>query len=78
MKKLLLFLTLVVITAVSCSTVKISSDFDKSAGFSSYKTYAFTEEALNIQLDDLNKNRLLNAIETELAAKGFTKVREQS
>ncbi len=72
MKKvsLLLFITII---AISCSTVKVSSDYDKSAGFASYKTYAFTEESTNLQLDDLNKNRILNAVTTELTAKGFTK-----
>jgi len=73
MKKLF-FLTIVLITAVSCSSVKISSDFDKTAGFSSYKTYTFTENALALQgINDLNRNRLLSAIETELTGKGFTK-----
>ena len=72
MKKLLLPI-LIMIIAASCSTIKVSSDYDKTAGFSAYKTYAFTQEALNIQLDDLNKNRLINAITTELSAKGFTK-----
>jgi hypothetical protein len=72
MKKLL-FLSIILATAVSCSSVKVSSDFDSTANFASYKTYAFTDEALNIQLDDLNKTRLLNAISAELAAKGFTK-----
>jgi hypothetical protein len=72
MKKIL-FLIFAAIVVTSCSSVKISSDFDKTAGFSSYKTYAFTDEAKNIGLDDLNKTRLLNAISTELAAKGFTK-----
>lgn len=72
MKKLL-FLSIILATAVSCSSVKVTSDFDTTANFASYKTYAFTDEALNIQLDDLNKTRLLNAISTELAAKGFTK-----
>ena len=70
MKKLL-FLSIILATAVSCSSVKVTSDFDSTANFASYKTYAFTDEALNIQLDDLNKTRLLNAISTELAAKGL-------
>ena len=71
--KRLLFLTIVVITAISCSTIKISSDFDRTAGFASYKTYSFTEEALTLPINDLNRNRLLKAVETEMAAKGFTK-----
>ena len=61
------------ITVASCSSVKISSDFDRTAGFSTYKTYSYTEEALAIAVNDLNRNRLFNAIDAELAAKGFTK-----
>jgi hypothetical protein len=72
MKKLFLPV-LILIIAASCSTIKVSSDYDKTAGFPAYKTYAFTQEALNIGLDDLNKGRLLKAIETELSLKGFTK-----
>jgi hypothetical protein len=68
------FLLFILIVAASCSSVKISSDFDKSAGFASYKTYAFTNEAKTLTgVNDLNRNRLLTAVETELAAKGFAK-----
>lgn len=70
----LTFLLFIMIVAAACSSVKISSDYDKSADFSSYKTYAFTPEAQKmVGINDLNRNRLLNAIETELAAKGFSK-----
>lgn len=72
MKNLLLLVCLLVIAA-SCSSIKVSSDFDKTAGFASYKTYAFTPEALALPLDDINRNRLVGAVEKELAAKGFTK-----
>lgn len=71
--KNLLFLAFLLIITASCSSIKVSSDFDKTAGFTSYKTYAFTPEALAFPLDDINRNRLLGAIEKELAAKGFTK-----
>lgn len=71
--KNLLILSIILTIAVSCSSIKISSDFDRSAGFASYKTYAFTQEALNLPLDDINKGRVLKAIESELALKGFTK-----
>lgn len=68
------FLLFIMIVAASCSSIKVSSDFDKTAGFASYKTYAFTPEAQKMEgLNDLNRTRLLNAIETELAAKGFSK-----
>jgi hypothetical protein len=72
MKKLF-FLACILVIAASCSSVRVSSDFDKTAGFAAYKTYTFTPEALSMPLDDINRNRLLTAIETELTAKGFTK-----
>jgi hypothetical protein len=62
-----------VLVATSCSTIKISSDFDRTVDFSSYKTYKFTDEALSLEISDLNRNRLLRAVESELTAKGFTK-----
>lgn len=57
----------------SCASVKITSDFDKTAPFSSYKTYAFTPEAMNLGINELNRARLITAIENELSLKGFTK-----
>jgi hypothetical protein len=73
MKKLLL-LMFVGIIGVSCSSVKISSDFDKTADFSSYKTFSFTENALALPgINDLDRNRILTAIEKGLSGKGFAK-----
>lgn len=72
MKKLILpFLILVI--AASCATIKVTSDFDKTAIFTGYKTYAFTPEALNLNIEELNRKRLITAIETELGNKGFSK-----
>jgi hypothetical protein len=71
--KNLLLLSCLFILAASCSSIKVSSDFDKTAGFTSYKTYAFTPDALALPLDDINRTRLLGAVEKEMAAKGFTK-----
>lgn len=72
MKKLLLPILMMVIAA-SCSTIKVSSDFDKEAGFAAYKTYAFTQEALTLPINELNRGRLIKAVENELSLKGFTK-----
>lgn len=58
---------------VACSSVKVSYDYDKQASFANYKTYAFTEEAMKLPLDDLNRDRVIRAVESELAAKGFSK-----
>jgi hypothetical protein len=72
MKKLFLPV-FILITAASCSSIKVTSDFDKQAGFASYKTYAFTPEAENLPLDAINRGRILTAVTNELSAKGFTK-----
>lgn len=72
MKRLLL-LSIIIAIAVSCSTVKVSSDYDKTVDFSKYKTFAFTNEALNMPINDINRNRVLNGVAAELAAKGLTK-----
>lgn len=72
MKKIMLF-AFVMLIAASCSSIRVSSDFDKEAKFSSYKTYKFTDEAMNLPVDDINKQRILKAIEEQLASKGFTK-----
>jgi hypothetical protein len=72
MKKLLLPILFLLIAA-SCATIRVSSDFDKAANFPGYKTYAFTPEALNLNIEELNRKRLITAIENELSLKGFTK-----
>jgi hypothetical protein len=72
MKKLL-FPIFILLIAASCATIKVSSDFDKAAQFSGYKTYAFTPEALNLNIEELNRKRLVTAVENELSLKGFTK-----
>ena len=72
MKKLILF-ALAGILFTSCASVKVTSDFDKTVDFTSYKTYAFTEEALDLGIGDLNQNRVIAAAEKELGAEGFTK-----
>jgi hypothetical protein len=72
MKKLLIpFFALIL--ATSCATVKVTSDYDNTAPFASYKTYAFTPEAMQLPVDDLNRGRFVAAVEKELGLKGFTK-----
>jgi hypothetical protein len=71
--KNLLSIALFLIAAASCSSIRVSSDYDKEAGFAAYKTYAFTPEAQQLPVDDINRARILKAVEGELAAKGFTR-----
>jgi hypothetical protein len=71
MKKLFLFLTAFGLFG-ACSSVKVSSDFDREANFASYKTYSFTKEALELPVGDINRKRVLDAVVSELGAKGLT------
>ncbi|PWH84502.1 DUF4136 domain-containing protein [Algibacter marinivivus] len=71
--KILPFLVLVIIVS-SCSSVRVAADYDKEAKFSEYKTFAFFKTGIDkAEISDLDKRRILRAIEAELLAKGFTK-----
>lgn len=71
-KTLPLLVVLFVVT--SCSSVRVATDYDKNANFSNYKTFAFFKNGIDkAEINDLDKRRILRAIETELLAKGFTK-----
>ncbi len=58
----------------SCASVRTSYDYDTKAPFSEYKTFAFYKKGIdNAQVSDLDKRRILRAIEKELLAKGMKK-----
>jgi len=58
----------------SCSAVRVSSDYDQNINFAEYKTYAFYKPGIDkAEISDLDKKRILRAIEKEMTAKGFTK-----
>ena len=76
MKHLFRVLPILMITFLmtSCTSVRVASDFDKEADFNSYKTFAFYKTGIDkAEISDLDKRRILRAIETEMRAKGFTK-----
>jgi len=65
---------LLVMAVTSCSSVKVASDFDKNANFNDYKTFAFFKTGIDkAEINDLDKRRILRAIEYELLSKGYTK-----
>ncbi|MBE9489713.1 MAG: DUF4136 domain-containing protein [Bacteroidetes bacterium] len=69
-----LSLLLLLIAVTSCTSVRVAADYDKAADFNSYKTFAFFKTGIDkAEINDLDKRRILRAIETELIAKGFTK-----
>ena len=74
MKKIILFFAVgLVLIIPSCSSVTVSYDYDKTANFNAYKTYAYTQEALSLPVGDLDRGRIIAAIDAEMAARGFTK-----
>lgn len=67
-------MVLLLIAVSSCSSVKVAADYDKNANFTEYKTFAFFKTGIDkAEISDLDKRRILRAIESELMAKGFTK-----
>lgn len=76
MKKLLKTLPLIVLIVVvsSCSSIRTAADYDKGANFGEYKTFAFFKTGIDkAEISDLDKRRILRAIEAELLAKGYIK-----
>ncbi|QRM89404.1 DUF4136 domain-containing protein [Lacinutrix sp. WUR7] len=67
-------LLLLFVVTTSCSSVRVATDYDKQANFNDFKTFAFYKTGIDkAEINDLDKRRILRAIETELLAKGFTK-----
>ncbi|WP_026775216.1 DUF4136 domain-containing protein [Polaribacter sp. Hel_I_88] len=58
----------------SCSAIKVTTDYDTQVDFSRLKTFAFYKPGIDkADISDLDKKRVLRAIERELLAQGFTK-----
>lgn len=75
--KLLKMTTVLLLLAgvmTSCNSVRVASDYDQQANFAQYNTYAFFKPGIDkADISDLDKKRILRAIEEEMAEKGFTK-----
>ncbi len=74
MKKIQLFAILLTLIVTSCATVRVSTDYDTQENFENYKTFAFYKPGIDkVEISDLDKKRILRAIESEMIGKGFTK-----
>jgi Domain of unknown function (DUF4136) len=71
MKRILVVLLTVVVA--SCSSVKTSFDIDKTVDFTKFKTYGYAEDVAKLPLQELDRNRIIGAVDKELAARGFSK-----
>jgi hypothetical protein len=75
--KITAVLLLLAVGMTSCSTVKVASDYDQTVDFNQYKSFAFFKPGIDkADISDLDKKRILRAIEEEMIAKGFTKSEE--
>jgi hypothetical protein len=56
----------------ACSTVTVTTDYDHSASFGKYKTYALAPAKAGQTLSPTSEAALRDALRTELAARGIT------
>lgn len=74
MKAIKFFPILLLFIIASCSSVKVYSDYDPNVDFNQYKTYAFHKRGIDrANVSELDKKRILHAIDNELSKKGMTK-----
>ena len=74
MKFFSLLSLILIITLSSCSSVRVASDYDKQTNFNGFKSYAFFKPGIDkANISDIDKKRILRAIEADMTAKGFTK-----
>ncbi len=74
--KLKTIIGLIVATTMlfSCATVQVQTDYDTQANFNNYKTFGFYKPGIDkVEINDLDKKRILRAIDKTMQEKGFTK-----
>ncbi|PIV96929.1 MAG: DUF4136 domain-containing protein [Flavobacteriaceae bacterium CG_4_10_14_3_um_filter_31_253] len=64
------FLGFFLMVLMSCSSLKVVTDFEDTTDFSNYKTYGFFQNAGN-DLNELDVTRIIRVIDTTLQQKGF-------
>jgi hypothetical protein len=68
----ILLLALPTIFMASCKpTLKVSSDYDRSANFSQYKTFSLYYLVTNRNVSELNEQRIWNSLKAEMIKKGY-------
>lgn len=71
MKSFLLFFTMAF--AASCvESLKITSDYDREVNFAAYKTYSIDKLTTTGSVNQLNTERIIKSIRSEMKKKGFT------
>lgn len=74
MKTIKILPVFLLLVLASCSSIRVYSDYDKDVDFSQYKTYAFHKRGIDrVEISELDKKRILHAIDNELTKKGMSK-----
>ena len=74
MKTIRLISFVLILILSSCASISVSSDFDRNVDFNTYKTFGFYKAGVDkVEISDLDKKRILRAVEQQMTAKGFTK-----
>ncbi|CAI8298319.1 MAG: Uncharacterised protein [Flavobacteriaceae bacterium] len=74
MKLLKTFSILCLLILSSCNIVRVVSDYDKTTNFDNYSSFAFFKPGIDkAKISDLDKKRILRAIQDNLMAKGMNK-----
>ena len=72
--KQLLIPAFAVLFLTSCVSVRVVADYDREANFNAYKTFAFYKTGIDkAEISDLDKKRILKAIDAEMVTMGFQK-----
>lgn len=73
MKKATLFIAALILL-VGCQSIRVSQDYAVGTDFSKYKTYGYFKQGIdNADINDLDKKRILKAIDNHMLANGFIK-----
>ncbi len=72
------FFLLIILINGCAPTVKVTTDYDKAANFSNYKTFRVYNLKQQGSVSELNADRIINAIKAEMTKKGFTEVADNA
>ena len=65
---------LMLLLIMGCSTVSVFTDYDSGVDFSKYKTFAYFKPGIDkVEISDLDKRRILKAIDLQMAQKSIIK-----
>jgi hypothetical protein len=78
MQKHILMFGAFILLMAGCSTVQVSSDYDRSVDFTQYKTYSYYGWAHNSDklLNQMDKDRIEKAFASEFNRRGLTYVKD--